>query len=132
MEVRPFEDKDLIDYFEQGINDAIKAIKPSEFIVSMYKGQEFLDGLKMAGAASNGLAHTQHNPAWLMVRDQIETMANLFKQIIIARKMLPRRKLTELLATLLAKAKIMAAEKAVTRQDVLLALDRRKEKHVVN
>lgn len=66
----------------------------------------FLDGLKQAAASAHQLAHAQQNPQWLQVRDMLEGIR--------------------------ATGSVLATRRAMPRQDVLAALDRRQKSIVVN
>lgn len=121
-----FEDKELIELFVENMSASINAVRPSEFVISHYNGPQFLEGLRKAAIAANGLAHTQHNPAWLMIRDALERITQTFKVAVRHGKAPPRARMTELLGAVLLKAQRMAVAHAVPRQEVLAELERRK------
>lgn len=129
---KALENKELIEYFEDGISRAIEAIKPSQLLITHMNGPEFLDGLKYATQAANGLAHTQANPMWLKIRDTLDSMITTFKQIIISGRQPPRKNLEILLRRILHSATAMAASKSMPRQEVLVALGQRKQNHAVH
>lgn len=129
---KAFEDKELIEVFTDGVSRAIEAIKPSEFLIMHFNGNEFVDGLKKAATAANGLAHAQANPTWMAIRDSLEMMVTTFKQMIMMYKQPPRAKLESSLRRVLSSALIMANAKSMARQDVLVNLDERRKHFQVN
>lgn len=67
---------------------------------------EFMDGLKRAASAAGGMAHYQHNPGWLMVRDMLESCRH--------------------------NGMAMASKRPLSRQQTLNGLDKYKSGIVVN
>lgn len=128
-----FEDRDLIAFFSDGLARAVQAIKPSPVIVLYTNTKEIVSGLKNAIVAANGLAHTQHNPAWLAVRDLLENTLKYF--MAIARNghinMSNRQRIADLLEKTMYAGRKMATSKAMPRQDVLANLALRKTNHEV-
>lgn len=130
---RPFEDKELISMFVDGIKQCIDVIKPSPIIILHINGKLFLEGIDRAAKAANGMAHTQHNTTWLLVRDTLEKIKQGFvaaaAQNVVS--MGYRNQMTILLSKVLARGQQVAFAKAMQRQQVLVNLDRRKDQETV-
>lgn len=126
---KALENKELIEIFVEGIRQAIHAVQPSDLMILHYNGGAFLVGLDKAAKAANGLAHTQANTTWLLIRDTIEKIRKTFVAIV-SRKIIniaTRKQLVQILEGVYMKSQQIASAKSMSRQSVVANLDRRKE-----